>query len=68
MAKQLIKYKIEAAGIIAGATAGWCYWHFVGCASGSCFITSNPVRSAIYGAVMGVLASGIFKKKQTVND
>jgi hypothetical protein len=57
------KYKLEIAGIGAGATVGWCYWYFVGCASGSCPISSSPYISTIYGAVMGILAFRIFKKE-----
>jgi hypothetical protein len=46
------------AGIL-GAAAGFAYYHFIGCASGTCPITSNPYISTGYGAVLGlVLASG----------
>ena len=47
-------------GIVLGAAAGFAYYRFVGCSSGTCPITSNPVISTIYGAVMGALASGAF--------
>jgi len=47
------------------AIAGWCYWRFVGCSSGACPITSKPLNSAIYGALMGYLISGLFKKDVT---
>lgn len=62
MKTALSKYKTEMAGSAAGAIAGWCYWYFVGCASGSCPITSSPVISTLYGAVLGMLAFQIFKK------
>jgi hypothetical protein len=42
-----------AAGIILGGLGGFLYYHFVGCASGSCGITSNPLSSALFGAAMG---------------
>jgi hypothetical protein len=45
-------------GIVLGAVAGFAYYKFVGCASGACPITGNPVISTIYGAVMGALLSG----------
>jgi hypothetical protein len=45
-----------------GALAGWGYWAFVGCNSGSCPITSNPLISTIYGAFVGILLAGTFKK------
>ncbi len=51
---------ITIAGIIAGAVGGYLYYHFIGCASGQCRITSNPLNSTIYGAVMGGLLFNIF--------
>lgn len=46
-----------------GAAAGYSYYYFVGCNSGSCAITSSPVNSTIYGAVMGGLLLNMFKKE-----
>ena len=63
MNKMLIKYWLEILGILIGAIAGLCYWYFVGCASGTCLITSRPVNSTLYGAVLGVLVFSMFKKK-----
>ncbi len=62
MVRSILKYKLEIAGLVAGAIAGWCYWYYVGCASGTCMITSKPLNSSLYGAVMGVLLLSIFKK------
>ena len=56
------KYKLEIGGLIIGAIAGWCYWNFVGGASGNCLITSRPVNSSLYGAMMGYLLFSMFKK------
>lgn len=55
-------------GVPLGALAGFLYWKFVGCNSGSCAITSNPYNSTIYGAAMGGLLFSIFKnnKNKTV--
>ncbi len=63
MTSLLNKYKLEVIGIILGATAGFIYWKFVGCASGTCMITSKPLNSSLYGAVMGYLLLGMFKKE-----
>lgn len=44
--------------LIAGAVgtiAGFLYYHYVGCMSGTCAITSNPYISSIYGGVIGML-------------
>lgn len=49
----LIQKRVLAA--TAGTIAGYAYYHFIGCASGTCAITSNPYISSIYGAVMGLL-------------
>lgn len=40
--------------IALGAGLGFAYWYFLGC-DGSCAITSSPVRSSLYGALMGGL-------------
>lgn len=62
--KELIrKYKLEIIGLGVGAVAGWAYWFFIGCSSGTCAITSSPVNSTLYMAVMGVLVFGLLKKE-----
>lgn len=53
--KLLNKYKLPIIGISLGALTGYLYYYFVGCASGSCAITSNPINSTLYGALMGGL-------------
>ena len=58
------KYKRDLIGITLGAVAGFLYWKFVGCSSGTCMITSKPINSSLYGAVMGFLVAGIFKKQK----
>jgi hypothetical protein len=39
--------------IILGATAGYLYYHFYGCQSGTCAITGNPLSSMFFGAFLG---------------
>jgi F0F1-type ATP synthase assembly protein I len=56
------KYQRNLIGIVIGAIAGWLYWHFVGCSSGTCAITSKPINSSLYGALMGYLIAGMFQK------
>jgi uncharacterized membrane protein len=58
----LSKNKLTFAGIALGATAGFLYYHFYGCTNG-CRITSSPVNSSIYGAIMGGLILTSFKKE-----
>lgn len=51
-------------GTLPGAIAGYIYWQQVGCSSGTCMITSKPVNSTVYGAIMGALVFGLFKKEK----
>lgn len=53
-------------GAIVGAIGGYVYWKQIGCSTGTCMITSSPIRSTIYFAVMGALFFGIFKKEKHV--
>ncbi|HZW69720.1 MAG TPA: DUF6132 family protein [Hanamia sp.] len=59
----LSKYKLTLIGIVVGAIGGYLYYYFVGCSSESCAITSKPVNSTLYGALMGGLLLNIFKKE-----
>lgn len=64
MNKQFFKkYKLTIIGVLAGAFGGYLYYHFVGCNSGTCLITSKPVNSTLYGALMGGLLLNIFTKE-----
>jgi hypothetical protein len=50
------RYFLILAGLILiGGSAGFFYYKFVGCRN-SCAITSDPVRSVIWGALMGGIA------------
>ncbi|MEE9430613.1 MAG: DUF6132 family protein [Melioribacteraceae bacterium] len=57
-------YIIRALPILAGATLGYAYYYFIGCASGSCAITSNPYISTAYGAFTGLIFAFPTKKKK----
>ena len=58
------KYKLDIIGIVIGAIAGFLYWKWIGCSSGTCLITSKPLNSSLYGAFMGFLLMGMFKKEE----
>lgn len=64
----IIKYKLTIIGILLGAIGGYAYYHFVGCASGTCAITSKPLNSTLYGAVLGGLLLSNFKKEKTISN
>ncbi|MBL0309614.1 MAG: hypothetical protein IPP77_08050 [Bacteroidetes bacterium] len=63
--KLLFEYKLLLAGVLIGGLGGYLYYHFVGCASGTCIITSKPLNSILYGAMMGGLLFTGFKKAET---
>lgn len=50
-------------GIAAGAAGGYLYWHFIGCASGTCPLTSNWITMLIYGSLTGGLLGNLFQDK-----
>ena len=59
---------ITGIGITIGLIAGYVYYHFIGCTSGTCAITSKPLNSTLYGGLMGGLLFNLFatspKKKE----
>ena len=54
---------ITALGVGIGAGLGWLYWNYFGCTNG-CAITSSPVNSSLYGALMGGLMVNTFKREE----
>ncbi|HJS55478.1 MAG TPA: DUF6132 family protein [Chitinophagaceae bacterium] len=63
--KRLFKlFWLPAAGALIGAAAGFFYWKYVGCNSGTCAITSRPVHSTLYFSFLGALLFSLFRKKE----
>lgn len=62
------KYWPVLLGIAVGAVAGFLYWRYVGCTTGSCPITSSPVNSSLWGAVMGGLLGNIMQPDSRVKN
>ncbi|HYV55620.1 MAG TPA: DUF6132 family protein [Chitinophagaceae bacterium] len=58
------KHLITLLGIAVGTLGGYMYWKYIGCLSGTCPITSHPINSAVYGAIMGGLLFNMFKKEK----
>lgn len=54
------QYIITGIGVVVGLLAGYIYYLQVGCASGTCAITSKPVNSTLYGGLMGGLLFNMF--------
>ena len=67
--KDLFKNKVFKIGLFLflGGAAGFSYYYFIGCNSGSCAITSNPYISTTYGMIMGLLLSLDSKKEKSEN-
>ncbi len=63
--KLISRHWLYLAGAVTGAIAGYSYYHFIGCRDGSCAITSHPLRSTLYFALLGALVFGMFKRKET---
>lgn len=55
---------ITLIGILIGAVAGYLYYRYVGCITGTCVITSRPINATIYGAILGGLVSNSLIKKE----
>ena len=63
MKKWIFKNKIILAGAVLGAVAGYIYYRTIGCSSGTCLISSKPVNSTLYFALMGGILFSFFKKQ-----
>ena len=58
------KNKLSIIGAVIGAIGGFTYWKFIGCEFGTCKITSSPLNSTLYFALLGALTLSIFKKEK----
>jgi len=64
----ILKHRLTLIGIVLGAIGGYLYYHYIGCMSGTCPITSQPLNSTLYGAMMGGLLLNTFKKEKKDNE
>ena len=48
-------------GVVIGGGLGFAYYKFVGCSTGTCPLTSHPVISTIFGAMLGGLMTTSFR-------
>lgn len=62
--QRILRYKLTLIGIILGAVGGFTYYYYIGCSSGTCPITSKPLNSILYGALMGGLLLNMFQKEE----
>jgi hypothetical protein len=68
------KNRVVILAAIAGMIAGFFYWKYIGCLSGTCRIKSVWYMSTLYGGILGYLAGDIilslirwFKKRRGEN-
>lgn len=59
----LIKYKWKLTGMLIGAVAGYAYWYYIGCTSGTCPMQSNWHTSTLYGGLIGYIFPNSPNKK-----
>jgi len=61
--KRIIKRNsLTLIGILAGAVGGFLFWYYIGCQTGSCPITSSPVATTIWGAILGAVVFNAFQE------
>lgn len=60
MKDRMKKWLRPALFILGGGLVGLGYYYLVGCSTGSCVITSSPLTSMAYMALVGWLLSGVF--------
>ncbi len=61
MKEYILKNRFKILIIAAGAVAGWLYWRFIGCSTGTCPITSHWYSSSAYGMLFGWLIGDLIK-------
>jgi hypothetical protein len=52
------------AGVVIGGILGFAYYWFIGCRTGSCRITGDPVISSLYGSFIGLIWVFPFGRKK----
>jgi hypothetical protein len=62
--KRLTVWQKRGIAALLGGTAGYAYYFYVGCVSGTCAITSNPYISTLYGMSIGALLIDSPKKNK----
>ena len=63
MKEKLNRHMKPVLFMLGGVAVGFLYYYFIGCASGTCPLTSNPYISMAYMGVVGWLLSCSFGKR-----
>ena len=64
MKKHIKKWWKPALFTTGGALAGLAYYHFIGCTSGVCPLTSHPLVAMAYMGLVGWLVSSVLEKER----
>ena len=67
MKNWMLKNKLIVIGIVLGGIGGYAWYHFIGCANGTCLISSKPLNSTLYFGLIGGLFMSIFNKNSNGN-
>ena len=71
MTNKLKDNLITVIGAVLGAVSGFLYWKYIGCASGTCPLTSSWKIMLVYGGVtgglLGNMLQGLLKKSGTAD-
>ncbi len=59
-----LKWKKLLIFMAIGGLAGYAYYYFIGCTTGSCPLSSNPYLMTGYGLGAGLVLGWDFKKKE----
>jgi len=62
-----LKNKLIVIGVVLGGIGGYAWYHFIGCANGTCLISSKPLNSTLYFGLIGGLFMSIFNKNSNGN-
>ena len=63
MKNWVVNNKLILTGAILGAVGGYFYYRLIGCTNGTCLISSKPLNSMGYFALLGAILFSLFKKK-----
>lgn len=61
-------YLLTLALVLVGGLLGYLYYLKIGCVTGSCRITSNPLFSTLYGALFGYLIATLMPKPKKTSE
>jgi hypothetical protein len=68
MKKRILPWLPVLVLTLAGTAGGWLYYRLIGCATGTCAISSNPFVSTVYGGVIGLLLGFVVKPSRKKNN